>query len=92
MPSVGLSFLKTPFSPPPTEERKCTGEEKKKTLIAHKDLRTHPSPLSQQTPYAGTEKARAETSRAFQKSDQLRADEGQFPLFKNKARSDTTGL
>lgn len=55
---------------------------------------THPSPLSQQTSpmSVGAAKARADTSSAFQKSAQLRADEGQFPLFKNKARSDTTAL
>lgn len=45
---------------------------------------THPSPLSRQT--LSVCWSCAKTSSAFQKSAQLRADEGQFSLFKNKSQ------
>lgn len=50
-----------------------------------------PSPCNP-GPSALAAMARAETSSTFQEPAQLRADEGQFSLFKNKARSVTTDL
>lgn len=55
---------------------------------------THLSAMSQKpfpVCWSGGVPAR-ETSSTFQEQAQLRADEGQFSLFKNKARSDTTDL